>query len=171
MRDLLMASSQYPRTVEFVLEFFQLVKDDEKKLNDLMTGFLEEMEEVPSAGPGSEKAKALENSSDDAPDTGLDFKEVQRRMTSLKRQHNKTNKIMEKKGRILKRLKKSLKSLATFLNFLNLARACLMIFVLLRVLIWKPIDSMNALFRCYVLRMHACRVKISSKLSKIISLS
>ena len=83
MRDLLMASSQYPRTVEFVLEFFQLVKDDEKKLNDLMTGFLEEMEEVPSAGPGSEKAKALENSSDDAPDTGLDFKEVQRRMTSF----------------------------------------------------------------------------------------
>ena len=99
MRDLLMASSQYPRTVEFVLEFFQLVKDDEKKLNDLMTGFLEEMVEVPSAGPGSEKAKALENSSDDAPDTGLDFKEVQRRMTALKRQYNKTNKTMEKKGR------------------------------------------------------------------------
>ena len=119
MRDLLMASSQYPRTVEFVLEFFQLVKDDEKKLNDLMTGFLEEMEEVPSAGPGSEKAKALENSSDDAPDTGLDFKEVQRRMTSLKRQYNKTNKIMEKKGRNSKEAQKEFEKLGNIFKFLK----------------------------------------------------
>ena len=59
MRDLLLASAQYPRTVEYVLSYFQLVKDEEKKLNDLLTGFLEEMEEVPSAGPGSEKAKQL----------------------------------------------------------------------------------------------------------------
>ena len=148
MRDLLMASSQYPRTVEFVLEFFQLVKDDEKKLNDLMTGFLEEMEEVPSAGPGSEKAKALENSSDDAPDTGLDFKEVQRRMTSLKRQHNKTNKIMEKKGRNSKEAQKEFEKLGNIFKFLKFSP--------------RMFD---------VLRMHACRVKISSKLSKIISLS
>ena len=119
MRDLLMASSQYPRTIDFVLEFFQLVKDDEKKLNDLMTGFLEEMEEVPSAGPGSEKAKALENSSDDAPDTGLDFKEVQRRMTSLKRQHNKTNKIMEKKGRNSKEAQKEFEKLGNIFKFLK----------------------------------------------------
>jgi RNA polymerase primary sigma factor len=119
MRDLLMASSQYPRTVEFVLEFFQLVKDDEKKLNDLITGFLEEMEEVPSAGPGSEKAKALENSSDDAPDTGLDFKEVQRRMTSLKRQYNKTNKIMEKKGRNSKEAQKEFEKLGNIFKFLK----------------------------------------------------
>ena len=119
MRDLLMASSQYPRTVEFVLEFFQLVKDDEKKLNDLMTGFLEEMVEVPSAGPGSEKAKAIENSSDDAPDTGLDFKEVQRRMTALKRQYNKTNKIMEKKGRNSAEAQTEFEKLGNIFKFLK----------------------------------------------------
>ena len=84
-----------------------------------MTGFLEEMEEVPSAGPGSEKAKALENSSDDAPDTGLDFKEVQRRMTSLKRQHNKTNKIMEKKGRNSKEAQKEFEKLGNIFKFLK----------------------------------------------------
>ena len=28
-----------------------------KKSNDFLTGFLEEMEEVPSAGPGSQRAK------------------------------------------------------------------------------------------------------------------
>ena len=89
MRELLLASAQYPRTVEYVLSHFLLVKDEEKKLTDLLTGFLEEMEEVPSAGPGSEKAKQLEED-DDQNDGELDFKEVQRRMTSLKRQYNKT---------------------------------------------------------------------------------
>jgi RNA polymerase primary sigma factor len=34
-----------------------IVKDGEKKINDFLTGFLEEMEEVPSAGPGSQRAK------------------------------------------------------------------------------------------------------------------
>ena len=49
MRELLNASVYYPNTVEYAMEFFQLVKDEEKKINDFITGFLEEMEEVPSA--------------------------------------------------------------------------------------------------------------------------
>jgi hypothetical protein len=57
MRDLLAASVLYPRTVEFVIDYHQMVKDGEKKINDFLTGFLEEMEEVPSAGPGSQRAK------------------------------------------------------------------------------------------------------------------
>ena len=54
MRDLLSASVFYPRTVEYVIDYHQMVKDGEKKINDFLTGFLEEMEEVPSAGPGSQ---------------------------------------------------------------------------------------------------------------------
>ena len=34
-----------------------MVKDGEKKINDFLTGFLEEMEYVPSAGPGSQRVK------------------------------------------------------------------------------------------------------------------
>ena len=49
MRDLLNASVYYPKTVEYVIEYHQMVKDGEKKINDFLTGFLEEMEEVPSA--------------------------------------------------------------------------------------------------------------------------
>ena len=40
MRDLLNASVMYPKTVEYVLHYFQLVKDGEKKINDFLTGFL-----------------------------------------------------------------------------------------------------------------------------------
>ena len=81
MRDLLNASVQYPKTVEYVLHYFQLVKDGEKKINDFLTGFLEEMEEVPSAGPGSQRAKEeaeAAESSDEESSSGPDMKEVQK---------------------------------------------------------------------------------------------
>ena len=120
MRDLLLASAQYPRTVEYVLSYFQLVKDEEKKLNDLLTGFLEEMEEVPSAGPGSEKAKQLADKKDDDENDGeLDFKEVQKRMTSLKRQYNKTMKVLDKNGRSHKKTQEEFEKLGNIFKFLK----------------------------------------------------
>jgi len=122
MRDLLKASVHYPKTVEYVLHYWQLVKDGEKKINDFLTGFLEEMEEVPSAGPGSQRAKeeaeAADTSDDDSP-SGVDMKEVQRRMTSLKRQFNKTSKTIEKKGRHSKEANAEFSKLGEIFQFLK----------------------------------------------------
>ena len=117
MRDLLNASVFYPKTVSYVLDFFQQVKDGEKKINDLLTGFLEEMEEVPSAGPGSERAKAEEE--DDEKPTGPDMQEVQRRMTNLKRQFNKTQKVLDKKGKSAKETKVEYEKLGLIFQFLK----------------------------------------------------
>ena len=117
MRELLNASVYYPNTVEYAMEFFQLVKDEEKKINDFITGFLEEMEEVPSAGPGTERAKQEE--SDDEDSGGLDLKEVQRRMTNLKRQYNKTHKVIESKGRNSKEAQKEFEKLGQIFQFLK----------------------------------------------------
>ena len=122
MRDLLAASVLYPRTVEFVIDYHQMVKDGEKKINDFLTGFLEEMEEVPSAGPGSQRAKeeaeAAEEADDDAP-SGPDMQEVQRRMTNLKRQYNKTLKTIESKGRHSKEANADFKKLGEIFQFLK----------------------------------------------------
>jgi len=118
MRELLNASVYYPNTVEYAMEFFQLVKDEEKKINDFITGFLEEMEEVPSAGPGTERAKQEEESDDEDPG-GLDLKEVQRRMTNLKRQYNKTHKVIESKGRNSKEAQKEFEKLGQIFQFLK----------------------------------------------------
>ena len=118
MRELLNASVYYPNTVEYAMEFFQLVKDEEKKINDFITGFLEEMEEVPSAGPGTERAKQ-EEESDDEDSGGLDLKEVQRRMTNLKRQYNKTQKVIESKGRNSKEAHKEFEKLGQIFQFLK----------------------------------------------------
>ena len=122
MRDLLNASVVYPKTVEYVLHYFQLVKDGEKKINDFLTGFLEEMEEVPSAGPGSQRAKEeaeAAESSDEEGSSGPDMKEVQRRMTSLKRQFNKTTKVIDKKGRHSKEANAEFKKLGEIFQFLK----------------------------------------------------
>jgi len=122
MRDLLNASVIYPKTVEYAIHFFQLVKDGEKKINDFVTGFLEEMEEVPSAGPGSQRAKEeaeAAESSDEEASSGPDMKEIQRRMTNLKRQYNKTLKVIEKKGRHSKEANIEFKKLGEIFKFLK----------------------------------------------------
>jgi RNA polymerase primary sigma factor len=122
MRDLLNASVSYPKTVDYVIYYFQLVKDGEKKINDFLTGFLEEMEEVPSAGPGSQRAKEeaeAAESSDEETSSGPDMKEVQRRMTNLKRQQNKTLKVIEKKGRHSKEANAEFKKLGEIFQFLK----------------------------------------------------
>ena len=118
MRDLLDASVHYPGIVDYVIDFYEQVKSEDKKLSELLTGFLEEMEEVPSAGPGSEKAKQLEES-DEEVDTGPDLAEVQRRMTNLKRQFNKTNKVLESKGRHSKEAKAEFAKLGSIFQFLK----------------------------------------------------
>ena len=122
MRDLLAASVYYPKTVEYVIEYHQMVKDGEKKINDFLTGFLEEMEEVPSAGPGSQRAKeeaeAAEESDEEA-SSGPDMQEVQRRMTNLKRQYNKTLKVVESKGRHSKEANAEFKRLGEIFQFLK----------------------------------------------------
>ena len=122
MRDLLAASVVYPKTVEFVIDYHQMVKDGEKKTNDFLTGFLEEMEEVPSAGPGSQRAKdeaaAAEESDDETP-SGPDMVEVQRRMTNLKKQYNKTLKVIESKGRHSKEANAEFKKVGEIFQFLK----------------------------------------------------
>jgi RNA polymerase primary sigma factor len=122
MRDLLNASVCYPKTVDYVIEYHQMVKDGEKKINDFLTGFLEEMEEVPSAGPGSQRAKeeaeAAEESDEEA-SSGPDMQEVQRRMTNLKRQYNKTLKVLESKGRHSKEANAEYKKLGEIFQFLK----------------------------------------------------
>ena len=122
MRDLLKSSVYYPKTVEFVIDYHQMVKDGDKKINDFLTGFLEEMEEVPSAGPGSQRAKEeaeAAEESDEEVSSGPDMQEVQRRMTNIKKQYNKTLKVIESKGRQSKEAHAEFDKLGEIFQFLK----------------------------------------------------
>ena len=122
MRDLLKSSVYYPKTVEFVIDYHQMVKDGDKKINDFLTGFLEEMEEVPSAGPGSQRAKEeaeAAEESDEEVSSGPDMQEVQRRMTNIKKQYNKTLNVIESKGRHSKEAHAEFDKLGEIFQFLK----------------------------------------------------
>ncbi|MEK9650311.1 MAG: RNA polymerase sigma factor RpoD [Gammaproteobacteria bacterium] len=127
MRDLLDASVQYPGVVEYVINFYEAVVKGDKRMNELLTGFLEEMADVPSAGPGSVQENVpikddeddSDDNEDDEEDTGPDLEEVKRRFSSLKRQFNKTQKILETKGRHAKETKEQFSKLGQIFQFLK----------------------------------------------------
>ena len=78
------------------------------------------MEEVPSAGPGSQRAKEeaeAAEESDEEVSSGPDMQEVQRRMTNLKRQYNKTLKVLESKGRHSKEANAEFKNWEKYFSF------------------------------------------------------
>ncbi|MEM8594012.1 MAG: sigma-70 family RNA polymerase sigma factor, partial [Pseudomonadota bacterium] len=65
-REMLSALAEFPGTVEMLLEQYELVKSGERKLEDIITGYLNPMDEVPSAAANISKAKAKEAAKQEA---------------------------------------------------------------------------------------------------------
>ncbi len=101
IRELLAALALYPGAVKQILNEYELVTKEERRLADIMVGYLDPAEHVPSA---AEMAEAAANSNtddddDEEVDTGPDPVEAKKRFTALKRQYNKTEKTIAAKGR------------------------------------------------------------------------
>ncbi len=98
IRDTLSALAYYPGAVEYLLETYaEVTKED--KLSDLLVGYLDPTDHVPQAAqvqPGQQQTKSDDD--DDEP-KGPDPVEAKRRFTALKRQYNKTQKVIKEKGR------------------------------------------------------------------------
>jgi RNA polymerase primary sigma factor len=98
IRDTLSALAYYPGAVEYLLETYaEVTKED--KLSDLLVGYLDPTDHVPQAAqvqPGQQQAK--DDDEDDEP-KGPDPVEAKKRFTALKRQYNKTQKVIKEKGR------------------------------------------------------------------------
>ncbi|TNF88906.1 MAG: RNA polymerase sigma factor RpoD, partial [Gammaproteobacteria bacterium] len=98
IRDTLSALAYYPGAVEYLLETYaEVTKED--KLSDLLVGYLDPTDHVPQAQqvqPGQQQVK--DEDEDDEP-KGPDPVEAKRRFTALKRQYNKTQKVIKEKGR------------------------------------------------------------------------
>ncbi len=118
-RDLLAALACYPGTVAHVLAEYELVAKEEKKLSDLMVGYLDPAEHVPSAAEvaaARERAEASDGD-DDEPDTGPDPVKAKKRFTALKRQNNKTEKVIAAQGRDSKSAIKEMEKLGELFKF------------------------------------------------------
>ncbi len=123
IRELMAALAHYPGAVKAVIDEYDLVAKEERRLGDIIVGYLDPAENVPSA---AEIAEAQNNKSDDGDDddddgdTGPDPVEAKKRFTAIKRQYNKTEKVITAKGRADKAAQAEMEKLGELFKFLKL---------------------------------------------------
>ncbi|MDE0949813.1 MAG: RNA polymerase sigma factor RpoD [Halioglobus sp.] len=132
IREMLAALALFPGAVKSVLGDYELVTKEERRLADIMVGYLDPAENVPSAAEVAEAtaaanaaaaasatagAAATDEDDEDEVDTGPDPVEAKKRFSALKRQHNKTEKVIAQKGRLDKASVKEMEKLGELFKF------------------------------------------------------
>mgnify|MGYP001419672280 CR=1 FL=1 len=116
-RDLLHACAFYPGIIEDILLEYELIKKEDKRITDLVVGFMDEDEEVP---PSTEEiSEDAEDTGDE--DVGINMEELAKRFSSIKRQYNKTQKTITSSGRANDKAQKELDKLGEIFKFLKLS--------------------------------------------------
>ncbi|MFL2747345.1 MAG: RNA polymerase sigma factor RpoD [Gammaproteobacteria bacterium] len=114
-RDLLHACAHFPGIIEEILLEYALIKKEDKRISDLVVGFMDEEEEV-LPGP-----QAGEQSDDEEENTGIDLEELNKRFSAVKRLYNKAEKAITSKGRTSPEAIKELNKLGETFKFLKLS--------------------------------------------------
>ena len=115
-RDLLHACAFYPGIIEDVLLEYELIKKEDKRITDLVVGFMDEEEDLP---PSTEEVSAEENEEEE--DVGINMEELAKRFSSIKRQYNKSQKTIASSGRDNDKAQKDLDKLGELFKFLKLS--------------------------------------------------
>jgi RNA polymerase primary sigma factor len=130
-RELMSAVSDWPSTVGAVITEWDLVLTGERKLTDLISGYLNPMEHVPSAlaqQQAAEAEKLANGGADDEEDEeeeeenegGLDPEEAHRRFEEIREQLDKTERSIARYGRDGKASQQNLEDLANVFKYLKL---------------------------------------------------
>jgi len=150
IRELLAALAHYPGSVKNILDEYELVSKEERRLTDIMVGYLDPAEDVPSAAEMAERAAAAApaatTDSDEEVDTGPDPVEAKKRFTALKRQYNKTEKVIAAKGRGTKEAQKEMEKLGELFKFFKFTP---------RVLLCVPRNVSSCASPCAAVACHA----------------
>jgi RNA polymerase primary sigma factor len=140
IRELMAALACFPGSVEFVLEEYAKVATEERKLEDIISGFLDpfdteapeketievsvkQKEEKAAKDDDDEDEDEDENSDDDAdetPDSGPDPEEAARRFAEITILNDKAIAALTKHGRGTKQATKSLEELGEVFKYLKL---------------------------------------------------
>ncbi|MBP6682033.1 MAG: RNA polymerase sigma factor RpoD [Halioglobus sp.] len=119
IRELMAALAHYPGAVQSVLAEYDQVTKDERRLGDVMVGYLDPAEDVPSALEIAETAPEVPEDEEEA-ESGPDPVEAKKRFTALKRQFNKTEKVISDKGRGSAAAIKEMEKLGELFKFFKL---------------------------------------------------
>ncbi len=130
IREVMAASSEWPGNVERVLEEYDLVATEQRKLTDIITGYLNPVEHVPSALEQANKKAAKEAANEDNNEAeeededenegGLDPVEAERRFSQIRKQNDKTKRSLARNGRSHHSAQKNLAELGEIFKFLKL---------------------------------------------------
>ena len=132
-RELMAAIADWPSNVSLVIAEWDKVLEGEKKLTDIISGYLNPMEHVPSALAQQQAAEAAEaeklangeeidedGNQDDEHEGGLDPEEATERFEEIRSMLIKTEKSIAKHGRDSKTSKQNMAALAELFKFLKL---------------------------------------------------
>ena len=96
IRELMHALAYWPNVVDSYIAEYDLVAKEERRLSDVLIGFLDPAEEVKAATPISER-KDDDDGDDEAP-SGVDPVEAEKRFKALKKAWKKAKTAIEKSG-------------------------------------------------------------------------
>ena len=131
IREVMSALAYYPGSVETVLTAFEEAEDDVNRIGDVFSGFIDPSDDDP------EPATPVDNSAEEEPDDdaedadsddddeeeesgGFDLEMVQGRFAEVRKQFDKAEKAIEKKGRASKEAEKALGELAEIFSPIKL---------------------------------------------------
>jgi len=130
IRELMAAVADWPTAVAAILAEYQLVEQGERKLTDLIAGYLDPVEHVPSALAQQQAAEAARaEAGDDAEEEedeteehegGLDPEEAKERFSAILKQHDKTTRSIARNGRTSAAAEKNMAELAELFKYLKL---------------------------------------------------
>ena len=125
LRELMKAMAYFPGTVEHVLNEYALIESDERRLNELITGYLDTSDEIPIPAPIIQPPVAgnkTDNSDDDDDEgpVGPDPEEARIRFTDIRKQYDLTSTKVGKFGRSDARAKTELEKLGELFKNLKL---------------------------------------------------
>ena len=119
IRELMAALAHYPDSVATILAEYDAVSREERRLSDIMVGYLDPADNVPTAAEVAAANEAV-GADDEESESGPDPVEAEKRFKELRKQWVKTEKVLTEKGRQNKVALKELDKLGEFFKYFKL---------------------------------------------------
>ena len=119
IRELMAALAHYPDSVATILAEYDAVSREERRLSDIMVGYLDPADNAPTAAEVAAANEAA-GADDEESESGPDPVEAEKRFKELRKQWVKTEKVLTEKGRQNKVALKELDKLGEFFKYFKL---------------------------------------------------
>ena len=130
LRELMKAMAYFPGTVEHILNEYALIDNEERRLNEIITGYLDvddgeipvsaEIAVTPEVADNSRKDDGDDEDDDDEANVGPDPEEALIRFTEIRKQYEKTSASVGRRGRADVKAKAELEKLGELFKSLKL---------------------------------------------------